>query len=286
LRETHRVHGCWRSRKVVVPGVDARPVDLLDAEAAQAAVAAARPDVILHTAALTDVDRCETDPASAFAHNVRAAEHVARIAADLGARLIHVSTDHLHDGRAPLRTETDPPAPVNVYARTKAEAEAVVARSCPGALVVRTNFFGWGPPGRRSFSDWILDGLERGTARTMFTDCWFTPLLANDVVHLSLALLSAGAAGVCNVAGRERVSKYEFALRLAAAFGYGTSNLQPVPMEAVALKATRPRELSLSSDRAAALLGRPLPDLDESLRRLRGLRDAGWPQRLAAAVAA
>ena len=86
---------------------------------------------MLHTAGMTNVEVCERDPAAARSLNVEAAAGVARSATRAGARLIHISSDHLFDGTAPLVGEDAPPSPLNVYARTKAEAEAAVAAACP-----------------------------------------------------------------------------------------------------------------------------------------------------------
>lgn len=284
LRAKHQVHGCWRTHPVRIGGVDAGPADLVDLDTARAAIAAARPEVILNAAALADVDACERDPAGAFAQNVRAAENVARVAAACEARLVHVSTDHLFDGTKPMRSETEPVAPLNEYARTKHAAEVAVAAAWPPALIVRTNFFGWGSALRPSFSDWVLDGLRRRRDLTMFTDSHFTPILANDLVALVLALVDTGAEGVYHVGGRDRVSKYEFALRLAEAFDCAPDSIQPIEMEAKPLGAPRPRDLSLASDKAAARLARPMPGLGDGLERLRLLEEAGWPAQLAAAV--
>jgi len=284
LRGKHRVHGCWHRHSVTIPGVDAVPVDLADLGTARRVITAVRPDVIVHTAALTDVDRCEDDPEAAFVQNVQIAENVARLATECGARLVHISTDHLFDGTKPMRTETEPVAPLNEYARTKHAAEVAVAAACPSALIVRTNFFGWGSPIRSSFSDWVLEGLRRRRELTMFTDSHFTPILANDLVALVLALLDAGAEGVYHVGGRDRVSKYEFALQLAEAFDCAPDSIRPVEMKAKPLRAPRPQDLSLASDKAAVRLGHPMPGLREALERLRLLGEAGWPAQLAAAV--
>lgn len=284
LRRRHEVHGCWRSHPVEIADVEAESVDLTAFSPAREVIRAARPDLIIHMAALTNVDACEERPANAFAQNVEVAKNVARVAGDCQARLVHISTDHLFDGTTPMRSETDVVTPVNEYARTKHAAELAVVAECPWALIVRTTFFGWGTAIRASFSDWILHGLRERRELTMFSDSYFTPILANDLVTLILDLIDTGAEGVYHVVGRDRLSKYEFAIELAEIFGCAPDPIRAVRMDAKPLRAVRPRDLSLASDKAAARLGHPMPGVRESLKRLRLLEEAGWPGLLAAAV--
>lgn len=283
LSAKHEVYGCWRTHPVKIPGVETAGVDLTDFRAARETVEAVGPEVIVHTAALADVDACEESPLRAQAGNVRASENVARVAAACKARLVHISTDQLFDGTAPMRTETDPVTPANEYARTKRAAEVAVAARCPRALIVRTNFFGWGTPLRPSFSDWILRGLRQGKELTMFFDSYFTPLLANDLILLVHGLLECGAEGVYHVVGRDRLTKYAFALLLAEAFGYDAGLIRAIPTATKGLRAPRPRDLSLSCGKTAARLDCALPGVREGLERLRTLEERGWPERLAAA---
>jgi dTDP-4-dehydrorhamnose reductase len=285
LRDKHDVHGTWLTHPVALDGVSVQRVDLRDADAAGEAIAAVSPSLVLHAAAMADVDACEADPPAATAANVTAAVNVAQAAARGGARLVHLSTDQLFDGNRGRLREDAPLGPLNVYARTKADAERAVASAHPRALIVRTHLYGWGGPPHRSFSDWILGGLRRGEARRMFTDAVFCPILATDLVTAILALVEAGASGVYHVAGGEAVSKYEFGLRLARIFGAPARLLVPVPMSAVPLRARRPRDLSLSSEKTEERLGRSQPSVDEGLRRLRAQELEGRPARVQEAFA-
>ena len=280
----HDVAGCYREHPVAAPGVRAYALDVRKREALDALLATERPDVVLHTVGLSNVDACEDDPVLAEELNMTVARDAARSARRAGARFIHISTDHLFDGERPLRGEDDPLAPLNVYAKTKGEAEQAVLAEDPDALVVRTNFYGHGTSVRASFSDWILHGLREGRALTMFEDVWFTPVLINDLGDMLLALAVTSARGILHVAGGERVSKHDFAMRAAEVFGMSAASVRAVSVDSVALRAARPRDMSLACARAAALLGHTMPDLRDGLERLRALREAGWPARLQAAV--
>lgn len=280
LQERHEVSGVYCSHPVKVEGAELRRLDLTDQAAVLDLVSEIRPQVILHTAGLTNVDACEVDPAQAELLNVRVSEHVARAAAAAGAALVHISTDHLSDGTKALTAESVQASPLNEYARTKWEAERIVSQVCPGALIIRTNFFGWGTPAKASFSDWILEGLRSGKSLPLFVDVHVTPVLINDLVAFIERLLERRVQGVFNVAGSERVSKYEFGVQLARAFEIPAGNLRPLSVHDVPLRACRPQDMSLNCDRVSALLGQRMPTLGESLARLRALGEQGWPQAL------
>jgi dTDP-4-dehydrorhamnose reductase len=134
-------------------------LDLTSFKVVDSALRDFQPDVVIHTVGLTSVDGCEADPSLAYRLNVEAANYTARSARALGAKLVHISTDHLFNGTEPWRREEDAPYPLNMYATTKLQAEEVVLQACPDALVIRTNFFGWGTSIRASFSDWIINSL-------------------------------------------------------------------------------------------------------------------------------
>jgi dTDP-4-dehydrorhamnose reductase len=242
------------------------------------------PSLIVHTAALTDVDQCEREPEQARVINSDLARNVAQAAARIGAALIHISTDHLFSGTRPLSKEDDPAQPLNAYARTKLLAERWIAEAHPGALVVRTNFFGWGHRHRRSFSDWVLDGLANGEARTMFDDAFFTPILADRLALSAHRLAEQGAAGVFNVVGDERVSKYEFGLRLARRFALPEALIRHGRILQANLTAQRPPDVSLDNTKARAALGADLGTLDEYLDGLRDQQLSGRNPELLRAV--
>lgn len=242
------------------------------------------PEVVVHTAGITSVDECERDPAQARQVNAEISRHVASAARESGARLIHISTDHLFAGSRSFYDEEAAPEPVNAYARSKLLAEEAVARACPAALIVRTNFFGWGPPHRQSFSDWIYDTLSRGEALTMFDDVYITPILADQVAVFSHRLLALGASGVYNVAGDERISKYDFATRLADLYELPGSLIQRGKIAASQLCARRPPDMSLDNRKARERLGTSLGNIADHLRSLKEQQRAGRREELQAAV--
>jgi dTDP-4-dehydrorhamnose reductase len=283
-RERFQISGCYYAHPVALDGFQPLLLDATSFGPLSQVLGQVRPNVIVHTAGLTNVDECEADPITAYRLNVETAQHVARVARALGAQLVHISTDHLFDGTKPWQTEEDSPTPLNVYAKTKWQAEQAVREACPDALVIRTNFFGWGTSVRTSFSDWILHYLENSRDLTMFSDVFFTPILINDLVEFILDLVAHQAKGIFHVAGGERLSKYSFALQIAEQFGYQTDRIRAISVEDFPFQARRPKDMSLSSGKVESCLQVRMPSVAEGLERLRHLRERGWQQTLEQAL--
>lgn len=284
MRDEHDIWLGTHRRGLRLRGARAAALPLDSAPALARALDEIRPDVIVHAAGLSNVDDCERSPAAAQEINADLAAAVAVAAAERGLKLVHVSTDHLFAGNRPFRTEQDAPAPVNAYARSKLEGERLVAQRCPQALIVRTNFFGWGHAFRRSISDWVIEGLRAQQHLRMFSDVFFTPILVARLARAVHALLDAGASGIVHVCGDERVSKHEFAVRLAAAFGLPTAGIDSSRYEDAGLAAPRPRDMSLSNARARGILGGTLGGLEEFFADLRGQEAGGLRSELQHAV--
>lgn len=257
-------------------GIDARPLELADEDAARALVDQVRPSSIVHCAAATNVDWCEDHEDEAMRINAGASGALARAAASVGARFAYVSTDSVFDGERGGYTEDDAPAPLNAYARSKLAGERRVAEALPEALVLRTNLYGWNAQPKQSLGEWVLGRLEAGVPFPGFADVTFAPLLANDLADAILDLLEGGMTGTWHLASADAVSKYDFARALAVEFGHDPELVTPARAADVGFRAPRPRDTSLDATRAAAALGRPLPAVGEGLRRFRALRDGGY----------
>ena len=175
----------------------------------------------------------------------------------------------MSEPRRRYATETDPPTPTNVYGRTKAEAEGRVLEAHAEALVVRTNFFGWGPPYRRSFSDVIIANLRACKSVTLFQDVFYTPLLTEVLVNHVHELLSRNEFGIFHVSGDERVSKHQFGLKVAKEFRLDPSLILAGKITDREDLVRRPSDMSLSNQKARRVLRRGLGSVDEQLQRLR-----------------
>ena len=276
----HQVIAASHIHPVASGEVETCVADLIRPGEAQRLLEASWPEWVIHCAALTDLDLCETNPSLAYRLNTEMAGAVARACQVVGARLLHISTDAVFDGRRGGYVEEDVPAPVNVYGKSKLAGEEEVTRADPAALIVRTNFFGWSAQATRGLAEWFLSGLEDGRERPGFTDVWVTPILVNDLSRLLLKMLEAGLSGVYHVPGADCVSKYAFGARLARAFGLDPMLVTRASVEGGQLAARRGRQLCLQAIRLLRAIEIDLPGLDDGLTRLRDLRRTGFLDRL------
>ncbi|RMH15910.1 MAG: dTDP-4-dehydrorhamnose reductase, partial [Gemmatimonadetes bacterium] len=230
----------------VVP-LDRAALDVTDRAAVEAALEREAPDAVIHCAAYTAVDRAEDEPERAAAVNVEGARHVAVAAAHRGAALLHVSTDYVFDGRArrPYRP-SDPPAPLGVYGRTKAEGEAAVrdaVREGGGrALIVRTGWL-YGPGGR-NFVDTVLARARAGETLRVVDDQRGGPTWTRSLGPALLELVrraapAPGEATVLHLADRGEASWYELACAALTLAGVDAA-VEPVGSDTWAAPAPRP----------------------------------------------
>ncbi|HWP28661.1 MAG TPA: dTDP-4-dehydrorhamnose reductase [Chloroflexota bacterium] len=229
------------------------PLDITDSAQVARLVAAVAPDVVVHTAALTDVDRCEREPERAWLVNVRATEWVAEACARQGALLVHLSSEYVFDGQAGPYAETDPPRPLSVYGRTKLASEQIVAQRCARWIVARTTvLFGYAPGTRGNFVLWLLDRLARGERTRVVVDQVGSPTLADNLAEMLLALIEGGGQGIYHTVGASRLSRYEFARLAAAVFGLDTQLIEPVTTRELGQVAPRPLRAGLLTRRLEA----------------------------------
>ena len=193
--------------------------DITDAEALNRQLERFHPDVIIHTAAFTDVNGCEKDEQKAQNVNVQGTLNVARACQSMGAKLIHLSTDYVFDGSAGPYKETDEPNPINVYGRTKLESEQIVRNLVEDFVIARAMvLFGYVTGVRQNFVTWLIGELQRKKPIHIVDDQYGTPTLADDLALALLLLEKSGAKGLYHLAGSDCISRYEFALCIAQVF--------------------------------------------------------------------
>lgn len=254
LRHTHTVTLGVHHRTVSMPGVAIERFSLESLDDILRALDRVSPDCVVHAAGLASVEACEKTPDLARHVNVELSENVATACARRGVKLAHISTDHLFGGDTLLVTEESRVAPLNVYGKTKAEAETRVQHACPEALVIRTNFYGWGPDYRQSFSDWVFGNLSRGQQITLFNDVFYTPILASRLVWIVNELFERRASGLFHVVGDDRLSKHDFGIQLASVFGLDASLISAGSIDVKPGLVKRPHDMSLSNRKVSKTL--------------------------------
>ncbi|MCG2728030.1 MAG: sugar nucleotide-binding protein [Candidatus Methanoperedenaceae archaeon] len=168
-----------------------------------------------------------------------------------------------------------------MYAKSKLAGEDAVRSEIEDSLIVHTNIYGWNmQQGKQSLAEWILKRFENGEAVPGFHDVTFTPILVNDLSDVILDMIGVGLKGLYHVAGSEPCSKYDFALRLAEIFGFQNALVRLASIEDSLLKAPRPKNTSLKTEKVSQELGRMMPDLNSGIRHFNRLLVSGFAARL------
>ena len=272
--------GLCHSQPLSVPSVPMYATDLTDFSDARAVITKLRPAAIIHCAAATAVDWCENHPVETNRINVQASAHLAKLAAELKAKFVYISTDSVFDGARGNYSESDLPCPLNMYARSKLSGERAALRENPDALVVRVNIYGWNAQEKQSLAEWILGELLARREVSGFTDVIFSPLLVNDLADALLRMVDLQLSGTYHVTGSQAISKFEFARILARIFGADDALIVQARVADAKLRAPRPRNTSLNTQKLQRALGMPLPGVEAGLRRFKNLQETGYVQRL------
>jgi dTDP-4-dehydrorhamnose reductase len=244
-----------------VDGVGRVRLDLRDGAAVVGCLDQIQPEAVIHTAGS---DRCD----DFFRLIVDGTRHVAREVSRRGGRLVNLSTDVVFDGEHAPYTEASRPAPLHRYGRAKAEAEAAVRESQANAVTVRTSLI-YSLLGDDHTSRWLLNANASGEPITLFTDEYRCPIWVRDLAAACLELARHTHCGILNVAGPQRVNRWELGERLMGALGVRLrANIRPGPIPA-SLRQSRPRDCTLDVTLAGRLLRRPPSGLDDVLKRAR-----------------
>jgi dTDP-4-dehydrorhamnose reductase len=256
-------------RTISIPGIRTLMIDMESSDAFVMVLEKIRPDIVIHCAGLANVEACEADPAAAYHINVTLSLNVAGACKKQAVSFVYISTDHLFSGQQPLVTEDEIPAPVNEYGRTKLEAEKRILDISGNNLSIRTNFYGWGTSYRHSFSDMIIQHTRNNRMVSLFDDFYYTPILIEELSQTVMALIDQGASGIYNVAGKERISKYEFGIRLGDEFTLDKRLIKPTKFAERKDLVKRPADLSLSVQKVTAFLNRQVGDVYSNIERLK-----------------
>ena len=229
------------------------------------------PDVVINCAAMTNVDLCEKNRQECWAVNVEAVENLVRCCFQVGAKLVHISTDFVFDGLEGPYNEEARPDPVNFYGKSKLAAENAIRKSgLNNWSIARTVLvFGTGYDlSRSNFVLWVIDQLSKGNKIRVVDDQWRTPSYAPDLAQGIHKLVRYDKRGAYHLSGREFLSVHEFALRIATVFDLNTSLIERTDSASLNQVATRPPKTGFIILKAETEFGYKPRALDASLAHL------------------
>ncbi|MEW6350215.1 MAG: dTDP-4-dehydrorhamnose reductase [Thermodesulfobacteriota bacterium] len=245
--------------------LDMEEIDITRLDSVRDAICRFRPGLVVNAAALTDVDRCESTPDTAFSVNGLGPGNLAEACRDTRAFLVHLSTDYVFNGTKsePYR-EDDPMDPLGVYGKSKAQGEVLIRKALPGDhLIVRTQWL-YGEHGK-NFVETILRLARQRDTLSVVNDQWGSPTHTVDLCEGLIGLIHAGAGGTFHLTNSGVTSWHGFARTIIESAGIRGVTVAAVSTEEFGRPAPRPAYSALDNSRFVETVGTPLPPWEEAL---------------------
>jgi dTDP-4-dehydrorhamnose reductase len=250
------------NRHPITTGYSYAPLDITDGAAVMSFLKLHQPDVVINTAAMTNVDQCEKEREACRKLNVDAVAHLIAGCRAVDAHLVHLSTDFIFDGKSGPYKEEDAPNPLSFYGQSKWDAEKLLAQSGISYAILRTVLV-YGVSHQMSRSNivlWVRDSLMQGKPLRVVNDQFRTPTLAEDLAKACIAAALKKAQGVYHISGAELMSIIDLVMRVADFFKLDTSNITSSTSADLGQPANRPPKTGFIIDKARRELGfQPTP---------------------------
>lgn len=246
--------------------------DLADAQRTRVVIRELQPDVVIHTQALSDVDRCEQEPALANAMNAKTVANLAQALDATKSTLIHVSTDYVFGGtKGSAYDELDKPHPISVYGRSKLEGERMALSYAASVVIRPSTLFG---PDRMNFCDHVVSCVKAGQAVEAFIDQVTSPTYTEDLAEgigqllgvIDRASIMSLPSRILHLANDGSCSRLAFAQRIAQLLGASRTQIRAIRMVEQGRPAPRPPSSALTTRYIPQLIGRRLRPWDEALQ--------------------
>lgn len=269
MRRKHEVYSAYKKHTPLY----GTPIkfDVSDKKAIERIFKKIKPKAVVHAAALTNVDRCESEKELAWKVNVKGTESVATASEKHQAFLVYVSTDYVFDGEKGMYEENEKPTPINYYGFTKLKGEESVRSLTDNCCITRASVIYGSIPatGKVNFALWLLEKLKSEEEIKIVTDQWNSPTLNTNLAYMLLEILERKITGIYHLAGATRISRYEFAKLIAETFHLDTSLIIPISSKELSWVAKRPKDSSLSVNKACqTLINKPLK-VSEALEKMK-----------------
>lgn len=251
--------------------------DCLDSSLLQRFLSAVQPDVIVNLIALSQVDQCEENEAECFAINAEFPKVLASFCKQNAIKLVHLSTDFVFDGKRGMYRENEPPQPISQYGKSKVLGEKHVLETLHDALVIRTVLvYGWATlKHRTNILSWLINQLIAGKSVHMANDQFRTPTFVEDLCQGILLGIEHNSKGILHISGKDYLSVFDFANKIAEAFQLDQSLIQPSQTNQIGHSGQRPLITGFDLSKAVDELGFEPKSISEALIELKVQRNLG-----------
>ncbi len=257
-KQEYSVYSTYFSHHIEIPGINTLSANLTEWNQLKQIFKEIQPTAVIHTAALSQPNFCQTHPQESHKINVTASKNIAELCADASIPCIFTSTDLVFDGKGAPYKETDPVNPVNLYGKQKVMAEEEMLKCYPMTAVCRMPLmFGATTPTATSFIQGFLKTLQQGKELNLFTDEFRTPVSGLTAAKGLLLVLNQQISGHIHLGGKERISRYEFGKLMVEVLQLSNAKIKPGRQQDVKMAAPRPSDVSLDSSVAFELGYKP-----------------------------
>jgi len=261
--KNHEVYSCYHNQKP--QHGNSIFLDLTDLSKIPTIIEQVKPDVIIHLAAMTDVDDCETQKDLAFLINSNATEKLAKEAALQNVFFVYMSTDYIFDGKKDFWKENDKPNPLGNYGKSKLEGEKTIENLASSWCITRISTpFGFHPT-KKSFPLWVAENLKSKKEINVIVDQFTSPTFVPNLSKMLIEISERQLLGIFHVSGASRISRYEFAELVSEKLNLDKKFLKPSTMDEIKWKAKRPKDSSLDVSNAAYILNEKPQKIEDSL---------------------
>jgi dTDP-4-dehydrorhamnose reductase len=206
-------------------------------------------DTIIHAAAITNIEDCQKNKKKCFKTNVSLTKLLSKFCNLNKIKFIFISTDQIFNKNISFKSELMKSNPCNYYGYSKNIAEKETLKNNRDSMVIRTNFFGHGTKYRKSFSDWIILNLKKKNKINVFDDIYFNPMYLKSLNFYLVNLIKLKSKGIFNLVSDEKLSKYEFAIKIASVFKLDSRLIIKSKFLLNKKLVERPRDMTLSNNK-------------------------------------
>ena len=266
INNSYDVYLVVNKKKIKVKNTNIIKINFNNIIEAEKTIIKINPIYIVNLAAITDVDYCEFNKKQAYAVNTEIPILLSNISNKLNCKLLQISTDQLFNKQDKFINEKIKVTPVNYYAKTKYLAEKKIIQICKNYLIIRTNFFGYGTEYKKSYSEYILDELEKKDKILLSNNLFFNPIYICNLIEICDFLLNKNIVGLFNISADNNISKYQFGIKLCHAFNLKNNyNHKILGKKYKTSKVKRPLQMSLCNKKIKKIYKRKIGTVEENI---------------------
>jgi len=266
ISDKHDIYGTYSSH--MMPGQKNIHLDIRQHDKVNELIKKLKPDVVINTAYVNNVNLCETLPETTQEVNILGAYNLAKMCAKHKIKFVFFSTDYVFDGKHGPYKEGDKPNPISIYGQSKVFCEDFI-KKMQDYLILRTTVIYGYSPNRLNFVTWVIDRLGKKRLVRIVTDQYGSPTYAPDLAAATITLLERDASGLYHLAGSTHINRYDFSKQICDVFKLDNRLIKPITSEELNQIAKRPLKAGFMCTKAEKVMGRRMLGTLEGLNKFK-----------------